>query len=79
MLKISHYINGQLVEPLSGQFLDNIEPATGKVYSLVPDGDARDVERAIDAAERALPAWSKTPAGERCRVMLKIADMGGEA
>ncbi|HKQ46675.1 MAG TPA: aldehyde dehydrogenase [Phycisphaerae bacterium] len=74
MLKIKHYINGELADPASGQYLDNIEPATGKVYSLVPNGDATDVERAVEAAERAFPNWSKTPAAERCRIMLRIAD-----
>ncbi len=75
MLKINHYINGQLVEPASGQYLDNIEPATGKVYSQVPDGDARDVERAVEAAAAAFPEWSMISAAKRSRVLMKIADL----
>lgn len=75
MISLKHYINGRLVEPVSGQYLDNIEPATGKVYSQVPDGDARDVEAAVSAAEAAFPIWSKTPAAERFRLLMKIADL----
>jgi aminomuconate-semialdehyde/2-hydroxymuconate-6-semialdehyde dehydrogenase len=74
MLHIDNFIAGQLVPPASGQYLDNIEPATGKVYSRVANSDGRDVEDAVQAAARAFPAWSRTPAAKRCRVLLAIAD-----
>ena len=74
-LKIHNFINGKFVEPLGGQYLDNIEPATGKPYSLVPDSEARDVELAVTAAENAFPGWSKTAAADRSRVLLRIADL----
>src|SRR5262249_11838618 len=73
--KIQNFIDGQFVEPGSGNYLENIEPATGKPYSLVPDSDARDVELAVAAAEKAFPGWSHTPAAERSRVLLRIADL----
>ena len=38
--QIRNFINGEFVEPVSGRYLDNIEPATGKVYSQVADSDA---------------------------------------
>lgn len=72
---LSNFIDGRLVEPASGQYLDNIDPATGHVYSLVPDSDERDIANAVAAAERAFPIWSKTPAAERSRIMLKIAEL----
>lgn len=75
MFRIRNYINGTLVEPQSGQYLDNIEPATGKVYSLVPDSDSRDVDAAVQAAKDAFPGWSRTPASDRSRVLLRIADL----
>ncbi len=75
MFKIKNYIDGELVEPLAGNYLDNIEPATGRAYSHVPDSDAADVDAAVAAAEGAFPAWSKTPAEERSRILLRIADM----
>ena len=73
MTRILHLIDGELAEPVSGDWLDNFEPATGLAYSLVPDGDERDVERAVDAAERAFPAWSTTPADARSRWLLRLA------
>jgi aminomuconate-semialdehyde/2-hydroxymuconate-6-semialdehyde dehydrogenase len=74
-IKIRNFIDGQFVEPAGGKYLDNIEPATGKAYSQVPDSDARDVEAAVVAAEKAFPAWSKTPAADRSRILLRIADL----
>jgi aminomuconate-semialdehyde/2-hydroxymuconate-6-semialdehyde dehydrogenase len=73
--RIRNFIGGQFVEPVSGKYLDNIEPATGKPYSLVPDSDTRDVELAVAAAEKAFPAWSKTPAADRSRILLRLADL----
>ncbi len=73
--KIQNFIDGQFVAPIGGKYLDNIEPATGKPYSQVPDSDSRDVELAVAAAEKAFPAWSRTPAAERSRILLRIADL----
>jgi aminomuconate-semialdehyde/2-hydroxymuconate-6-semialdehyde dehydrogenase len=74
-IQIRNFIDGQFVEPVGGKYLDNIEPATGKPYSLVPDSDARDVELAVAAAERAFPGWSKTAATDRSRILLRVADL----
>jgi aminomuconate-semialdehyde/2-hydroxymuconate-6-semialdehyde dehydrogenase len=74
MRKIRNFIDGQFVEPLGGKYLDNIEPATGKPYSQVPDSDGRDVEMGVAAAEKAFDSWSKTPAADRSRLLLRIAD-----
>ena len=74
-IKIRNFIDGEFVEPLGGKYLDNIEPATGKPYALVPDSEARDVELAVTAAERAFPTWSKTSAADRSRILLRIADL----
>ena len=74
-IKIRNFIDGQFVEPTGGKFLDNIEPATGKSYSQVPDSDARDVELAVAAANKAFPGWSNTPAADRSRILLRIADL----
>ena len=50
MQRLANFIGGRFVEPASGQYLDNVDPATGQAYSLVPDSDARDVDRAVEAA-----------------------------
>ncbi|WP_286756547.1 aldehyde dehydrogenase [Roseivirga sp. UBA838] len=75
MERILNYIAGKLVEPQSGGYLDNIEPATGKVYGEIPDSDHQDIELAVQAAEEAFLAWSKTSREERSRCMLRIADL----
>ncbi len=73
MERIQNYIGGTLRPPESGQYLENIEPATGRAYCLIPDSDSRDVERAVSAAKQAFPTWSKMPAAERSRILLNIS------
>jgi hypothetical protein len=74
-LRIQNFIDGQFVEPTGGKYLDNIEPATGEPYSQVADSDARDVDLAVAGAEKAFLDWSKKPAAERSRFLLRIADL----
>jgi aminomuconate-semialdehyde/2-hydroxymuconate-6-semialdehyde dehydrogenase len=75
MQTIKNYINGELVEPIGKQYIDNYNPAIGKVYSLIPDSDERDVELATQAALQAFPSWSITPKDERSRILLKISEL----
>src|SRR6478736_135066 len=75
MEKILNYINGKLVEPYLGKFLDNYNPAEGKVYSLIPDSEDKDVEEAVKAASQAFPSWSVLSSEERMKILLKIADL----
>jgi aminomuconate-semialdehyde/2-hydroxymuconate-6-semialdehyde dehydrogenase len=75
MQKIKNYINGELIEPTGKQYIDNYNPSIGKVYSLIPDSDERDVELATEAALKAFPSWSNTPKEERSRIMLKISEL----
>jgi len=75
MQKIQNYINGELVAPVGGQYIDNIDPSRGKVYSLIPDSDEKDVEIAIKAAKAAFPSWSVTPKDVRAAYIMKIADL----
>jgi len=75
MQRIQNYIEGAFVPPASNQYIDNFEPATGEVYSQVPDSAAEDVARAVEAAKRAFPAWSVTPLEERSRTLHRIADL----
>jgi len=78
MIKIKNYINGQLIEPASGEYMDVFDPSIGKPYALVPDSDIREVDQAIDAAESAFANWAATSINERSRIMTKIADLIGE-
>src|SRR5437763_8768069 len=73
--KIQNFIDGQLVDPVGGKYLDNIEPATGKPYSQVADSDTRDVDLAVAASEKVYVGWSQTSATDRSRILLRIADL----
>src|SRR5437016_14367785 len=73
--RIKNFIDGKFVEPVGGKYLDNIEPATGKPYSQVADSDSGDIDLAVAAAEKAFTDWSRKPATERSRILLRIADL----
>ncbi len=73
--QMRNFINGEFVEPINGRYLDNLEPATGKPYSQAADSDAHDVDLAVTAAEKAFVDWSKKPATDRSRFLLRIADL----
>lgn len=75
MKKILNYIDGELKTPYSDQYLDNYCPATGQVYSEVPDSDETDVQAAVNAAMKAFPEWSSCGIEKRSRVLHKIADL----
>jgi aminomuconate-semialdehyde/2-hydroxymuconate-6-semialdehyde dehydrogenase len=75
MEKIANYINGELVAPASGNYIDNYNPATGEVYSLIPDSDEKDIEQAYTAARAAFPVWSAMTKEERSTILLKVADL----
>jgi aminomuconate-semialdehyde/2-hydroxymuconate-6-semialdehyde dehydrogenase len=75
MQKIDNYIGGNLVPPASGTYIDNVNPAEGKVYSVVSDSDARDVEAAAKAAKAAFPLWSEMEASKRCEILERVADL----
>src|SRR5689334_6164787 len=75
MQKIKNYINGELIEPVGKSYLDNINPSTGEVYSLIPDSDERDVQLAVDGAKKAFPLWSVMPVVERSDILLRISQL----
>lgn len=68
-----HYIDGRLTEPHANQFLDVTNPALGEVYARVADGDAADIDAAVDAAEKAFPTWSKLPVRQRAQHLENLA------
>ena len=75
MFKIENFIGGELVNPASGDYLDNFEPAMGNVYSLIPDSDDRDVNLAADAARAAFPAWSSTAPEARFEILMRLVSL----
>lgn len=75
MQKILNFIGGEFRAPLAGKYLENIEPATGAPYSLVPHSDLQDVEMAVQAAAKAFPSWSQTSVAERSALLHRLADL----
>lgn len=72
---IYNYINGELVEAISKSYIDNFEPATGKVYSKIPDSDENDVALAVSSAQEAFTTWSRTTIKERAGLLYKISEL----
>ena len=52
-----------------------VNPATGQIISDLPKATAADLDRALDAAEKAFPMWRDTPVGERAAILHKAADL----
>ena len=75
MQKLSNYINGEFVAPVSGSYLENYNPAEGSVYSLIPGSGADDVQHAVAAATRAFPEWASTKVERRAVILQKVADL----
>ena len=74
-MKILNYINGEFVNPIKGEFIDNYNPAIGEVYGQIPNSTKEDVELAYQSAEKAFSSWSNTTLDERHRILSKIADL----
>jgi aminomuconate-semialdehyde/2-hydroxymuconate-6-semialdehyde dehydrogenase len=70
---IENFIDGDFVSPASGEYIANFDPSRGKQYGEIPDSDAKDVESAVRAAERAFPAWSKLKGPERFAHLMNLA------
>jgi aminomuconate-semialdehyde/2-hydroxymuconate-6-semialdehyde dehydrogenase len=75
MQKLCNFINGELVPPVSGKYIDNINPATQEIINAIPDSDYRDVETAINAAQVAYKKWGKLHFKERAVYLDKIAEV----
>lgn len=75
MLKIENYIGGKLSAPESNEYLENFAPATGKVYSLIPDSNEHDVQMAVESAKKAFPVWSKMSAEIRHDILMRVSTL----
>ena len=82
MEKIPNFIGGQAAEPASGRYMNNVEPATGKVYSYVACSEADDVDAAVEAVrpdQRAEPSDDDEPDhehGQACDVLYQALRTG---
>ena len=72
---LENYIGGNLIGPLSGNFIDNFNPATGEVVGQIPESNEKDINIAVEAAKKAFPAWSVSPVEQRFRILNRIAEL----
>jgi 1-pyrroline dehydrogenase len=72
--KHQNLIGGEWVDSSGGETMEVLNPATGEVIAEVPKANAADVDRAVQAAKKALVEWRETTPGERAELLLKLAD-----
>jgi aminomuconate-semialdehyde/2-hydroxymuconate-6-semialdehyde dehydrogenase len=75
MIRLANFIGGSFAAPHSARYFDDVDPSTEEVIAEVPDSDANDIDDAVQAARAAFDGWSRTPAAERSRLLLKLADL----
>jgi alpha-ketoglutaric semialdehyde dehydrogenase len=74
--KFRNYIAGEWVEPSTGDYHENRNPARwDEVLGLFPSSGAEDVERAVESARRGFQAWRKVPAPERGDALRRVGDL----
>ncbi len=74
MKKLNNYIGGNFIAPFSATYIENVNPATGEVFSLIANSDTEDVNLAVEAAKSAFPEWSSKGAEHRSKWLLKLAN-----
>ena len=72
--RYENFIGGHWVAPISGEYSENVTPATGEAFTEVPRSSHEDIELALDAAHLAKEEWGETSTTERSKVLNKIAD-----
>ena len=72
--RYGHYIGGQWVDPVRGNYFENISPVNGKAFTEIARGTEEDIEAALDAAHAAFETWGRTSTTERSNILLQIAD-----
>ena len=68
------FIGGEFVDAASGETLEVENPASGQVIASVPASSKEDVDRAVNAADKAFETWKQTTPQDRSLLLLKIAD-----
>jgi 1-pyrroline dehydrogenase len=69
------FVGGEWVEAVNGETMEVLDPATGEAIAEVPRCTEADVDRAVEAAKRALPEWLETTPRERSEILLRLADV----
>jgi aminomuconate-semialdehyde/2-hydroxymuconate-6-semialdehyde dehydrogenase len=74
-MNIQNFINGQYVNPIQENWIDNYNPADGTVYGQIPNSSSKDIELAYLAAKSAFIQWSRTSIEERSRILITLSDL----
>lgn len=69
------YIDGNWVESSSGNTFNSINPATEEILGTFQAGNEQDVNKAVNAAEKALKGWSETPAPKRAEILFNVVKL----
>jgi succinate-semialdehyde dehydrogenase / glutarate-semialdehyde dehydrogenase len=72
---IKMYINAEWVAAKGGATIEVRNPSTNDLVGIVPNGGRHEARQAIEAAEHALPLWSKLTANDRAKYLLKLRDL----
>ncbi len=68
-------IDGELCAASTGETMDVVNPANGKVIAAAPKGGAAEVERAAEAAYRAAPAWAEVSPTDKAALFFRMAGL----
>ena len=74
-MKIKNYINGEFVNPILDNWIDNYNPSNGEIYSQIPNSSDIDLKNAFKAAKNAFPKWSETTLEKRSQILSNIAHL----
>src|SRR3954469_5240021 len=69
------FVNGEFTDALSGETLPTRNPHDNSVIAEVALAGREEVDRAVAAAQKAFPAWSRMAAADRGRILLRLADL----
>src|ERR687888_362259 len=68
-----NFVGGEWVDSIDGGTMEVLNPSTGETIAEVPSATAADVDRAVEAAKKALPEWLETTPQERSELLLRLA------
>lgn len=74
-MKLSNFIDGHYIAPINDQYIQNINPATNELISLIPNSSPEDIQLAVNAANIASKSWSNYTGEDRFKILNKIAEL----
>ena len=72
---LQNFINGEFVDPLLGDKIENCDPATNTIICRLPNSFSQDIDSAAHAAQQAFAQWSVSPVDTRFKILNRIADL----